>query len=140
MSGLQGKRVLLGVTGSIAAYKAAEWVRLLVKEEAMATVIMTEAAERFVAPLTFSALSGNPVHRDMFDETPDRVMAHINLSREADVILIAPATAQTIGRLAHGMADNLLVTVVLAARIPVVVCPILAHWRISVAWSNSATI
>ena len=89
----------------------------------MATVIMTEAAERFVAPLTFSALSGNPVHRDMFDETPDRVMAHINLSREADVILIAPATAQTIGRLAHGMADNLLVTVVLAARIPVVVCP-----------------
>jgi phosphopantothenoylcysteine decarboxylase/phosphopantothenate--cysteine ligase len=95
----------------------------LVKEEAMATVIMTEAAERFVAPLTFSALSGNPVHRDMFDETPDRVMAHINLSREADVILIAPATAQTIGRLAHGMADNLLVTVVLAARIPVVVCP-----------------
>jgi phosphopantothenoylcysteine decarboxylase/phosphopantothenate--cysteine ligase len=123
MSGLQGKRVLLGVTGSIAAYKAAEWVRSLVKEEAMATVIMTEAAERFVAPLTFSALSGNPVHRDMFDETPDRVMAHINLSREADVILIAPATAQTIGRLAHGMADNLLVTVVLAARIPVVVCP-----------------
>ena len=89
----------------------------------MVTVIMTEAAERFVAPLTFSALSGNPVHRDMFDETPDRVMAHINLSREADVILIAPATAQTIGRLAHGMADNLLVTVVLAARIPVVVCP-----------------
>jgi phosphopantothenoylcysteine decarboxylase/phosphopantothenate--cysteine ligase len=123
MSGLQGKRVLLGVTGSIAAYKAAEWVRSLVKEEAMVTVIMTEAAERFVAPLTFSALSGNPVHRDMFDETPDRVMAHINLSREADVILIAPATAQTIGRLAHGMADNLLVTVVLAARIPVVVCP-----------------
>ncbi|WP_319588985.1 bifunctional phosphopantothenoylcysteine decarboxylase/phosphopantothenate--cysteine ligase CoaBC [uncultured Desulfobulbus sp.] len=123
MSGLQGKRVLLGVTGSIAAYKAAEWVRLLVKEEAMVTVVMTEAAERFIAPLTFSALSGNPVHRDMFDETPDRVMAHINLSREADVILVAPATAQTIGRLAHGMADNLLATVVLAARIPVVVCP-----------------
>ena len=123
MPGLQGKRVLLGVTGSIATYKAADWVRSLVKEEAVVTVIMTEAAERFVAPLTFSALSGNPVHRDMFDETPDRVMAHINLSREADVILIAPATAQTMGRLAHGMADNLLATVVLAARIPVVICP-----------------
>jgi phosphopantothenoylcysteine decarboxylase/phosphopantothenate--cysteine ligase len=136
MSGLQGKRVLLGVTGSIAAYKAAEWVRSLVKEEAMVTVVMTEAAERFVAPLTFSALSGNPVHRDMFDETPDRVMAHINLSREADVILVAPATAQTIGRLAHGMADNLLATVVLAARIPVVVCPAMN----SVMLSHPATL
>jgi len=123
MSGLHGKRILLGVTGSIAAFKAAEWVRFLVKEEAVVTVAMTEAAERFVSALTFSALSGNPVHRDMFDETPDRVMAHINLSREADVILVAPATAQTIARLAHGMADNLLATVVLAARIPVVICP-----------------
>lgn len=123
MSGLHGKRILLGVTGSIAAYKAAEWVRSLVKEEALVTVILTEAAERFVSALTFSALSGNPVHRDMFDEAPERVMAHINLSREADVLLIAPATAQTIAKLAHGMADNLLVTVALAARIPVVICP-----------------
>jgi phosphopantothenoylcysteine decarboxylase/phosphopantothenate--cysteine ligase len=123
MSGLQGKRILLGVTGSIAAYKAAEWVRFLVKEEALVTVVMTSAAERFVAPLTFSALSGNPVYRDMFDDDPDRIMAHINLSREADVILIAPATAQTIARLSNGMADNLLATVILAAKIPVVVCP-----------------
>ena len=123
MSGLQGRKILLGVTGSIAAYKAAEWVRSLVKEEAMVTVVMTECAERFISPLTFSALSGNAVQRDMFDEAPDRVMGHINLSREADVILIAPATAQTIARLAHGMADNLLATVVLAARIPVVICP-----------------
>ncbi len=123
MSGLHGKRIVVGVTGSIAAYKAAEWVRSLVKEEAVVTVVMTEAAERFVAPLTFSALSGNPVYRDMFDEDPDRVMAHINVSREADAIVVAPATAQTMARLAHGMADNLLATVVLAARIPVVVCP-----------------
>ncbi|WP_028318591.1 bifunctional phosphopantothenoylcysteine decarboxylase/phosphopantothenate--cysteine ligase CoaBC [Desulfobulbus elongatus] len=123
MIGLHGKRILLGVTGSIAAYKAAEWVRELVKEEAVVTVAMTEAAERFVAPLTFAALSGQAVHRDMFDAAPDRVMAHINLSREADVILVAPATAQTLARLAHGMADNLLATVVLAARIPVVICP-----------------
>ncbi len=123
MPGLQGKRILLGVTGSIAAYKAAEWVRSLVKEEAIVTVVTTEAAEWFVAPLTFAALSGNPVYRDMFDDEPDRVMAHINLSREVDVILVAPATAQTIARLAAGMADNLLATVILAAKIPVVLCP-----------------
>jgi phosphopantothenoylcysteine decarboxylase / phosphopantothenate---cysteine ligase len=123
MSGLQGKRILVGITGSIAAYKAAEWVRSLVKEEAVVTVIMTEAAERFVSSLTFSALSGNPVYRDMFDNAPDRIMAHINLSREADAVVVAPATAQTIARLAHGMADNLLATVVLASRIPVVICP-----------------
>ena len=68
MPGLQGKRILLGVTGSIAAYKAAEWVRSLVKEEAIVTVVMTRAAERFVSPLTFSALSGNQVYRDMYDD------------------------------------------------------------------------
>ena len=123
MSGLQGKRILLGVTGSIAAYKAAEWVRALVKEEAMVTVILTEAAERFVTALTFAALSGNPVYRDLFDDEPDRVMAHINLSREHDVIVVAPATAQTMARLAAGMADNLLASVILAATIPVLVCP-----------------
>jgi phosphopantothenoylcysteine decarboxylase/phosphopantothenate--cysteine ligase len=123
MPGLQGKRILLGVTGSIAAYKAAEWVRALVKEEAIVTVVMTRAAERFVSPLTFSALSGNQVYRDMFDDEPDRVMAHINLSREADAILVAPATARTIARLGSGMTDDLLSTVILAARIPVVVCP-----------------
>lgn len=123
MAGLQGKRILLAVTGSIAAYKAAEWARSLAKEEAVVTTIMTEAAERFVSALTFAALSGNPVYREMFDVSPDQVMAHINLSREADAILIAPATAQTIARLAQGAADNLLASVVLAARIPVVVCP-----------------
>jgi len=123
MPDLRGKRILLGITGSIAAYKAAEWLRSLVKEEADVTVVMTEAAERFVSPLTFAALSGHPVHRDLFDEVPERVMAHINLSREADAILVAPATAQTIARLAHGMADNLLCAAILAARVPVVICP-----------------
>ena len=123
MSGLQGKRILFGITGSIAAYKAAEWVRSLVKEEAIVTVVMTKSAERFVSPLTFSALSGNQVYRDMFDDDSDRVMAHINLSREADVILVAPATARSIGRLGSGIADDLLSTLILAALIPVVVCP-----------------
>ncbi len=123
MAGLQGKRILLGVTGSIAAYKAAEWTRAMIQEEAMVTVVMTEAAERFISALTFAALSGNPVYQDMFDHAPDRVMAHINLSREADAILVAPATAQTMARLALGLADDLLATVVLAAQVPVIVCP-----------------
>ncbi|WP_310599795.1 bifunctional phosphopantothenoylcysteine decarboxylase/phosphopantothenate--cysteine ligase CoaBC [Desulfobulbus sp.] len=131
MSDLRGKRILLGVTGSIAAYKAADWLRSLIKEEAVVTVVMTEAAERFVSPLTFSALSGQAVYRDMFDEAPDRIMAHINLSREADAILVAPATAQTIARLAHGMADNLLGTAILAARIPVVICPAMNSFMLS---------
>lgn len=123
MAGLQGKRILLGVSGSIAAYKAAEWTRELIKEEALVQVILTEAAERFVPALTFAALAGTSVHRDMFAEDPEGMMAHINLSREADALLIAPATAQTIARLAAGMADNLLSAVVLAARIPVLICP-----------------
>lgn len=123
MAGLQGKRILLGVTGSISAYKAAEWTRALVKEEALVQVILTEAAERFVPALTFAALAGTAVHRDMFADGPEALMAHINLSREADALLIAPASAQTIARLAAGMADNLLSAVVLAARIPVLVCP-----------------
>jgi len=121
--GLQGVRVLVGVSGSIAAYKAAEWVRALVKEEALVTVMMTSSASQFVSSLTFSALSGNRVYHDMFAEDPDGVMAHINLTRDNDVVLIAPATAQTIARLSHGMADDLLSTACLASNKPVVVCP-----------------
>ncbi len=123
MSGLQGKAILLGVTGSIAAYKAAEWVRSLVREEARVQVILTEAAQRFIPALTFAALAGTAVRRDLFAEDPEGLMAHINLSREADAFLIAPASAQTIARLATGQADNLLCATALAARIPVVVCP-----------------
>lgn len=135
MSGLQGKRILLGVTGSIAAYKAAQWVRELVKEEAVVNVVLSEAAERFVTPLTFAALSGNSVHRDMFAESPEGMMAHINLSREADALLIAPATAQTLAKLAQGMADNLLTAAVLAARIPVLLCPAMN----TAMWTHVAT-
>lgn len=135
MTGLQGKRILFGVTGSIAAYKAAHWVRELVKEEAVVHVVLTEAAERFVTPLTFAALSGNPVHRDMFADSPDGVMAHINLSREADVLLVAPTTAQTLAKLAQGLADNLLTTAVLAARIPVLLCPAMN----TAMWTHTAT-
>lgn len=123
ISGLQGRSILLGVTGSIAAYKAAEWVRALVKEEARVQVILTEAAQRFVPALTFAALAGTAVHRDLFLDDPGGLMAHITLSREADALLIAPASAQTIARLATGQADNLLCATALAARIPVLVCP-----------------
>lgn len=124
MSALQGKQILVGVTGSIAAFKAAAWVHALVKEEAVVTVVMTRAATRFVSALTFAALSGNRVHVDMFGDDPGQVMAHISLGRDADLILIAPATANTLARLAHGLADDLLATAVLAASgKPVLLCP-----------------
>lgn len=118
-----GKRIVVGVTGSIAAFKVAGWVSTLTKEEALVDVVMTEAATKFVTPMTFAALSGRPVFEDMFTAEQQGGISHIGLSREADCIIIAPATAQTIARLAYGMADDLLSTTVLAARIPVIVCP-----------------
>lgn len=121
--GYSGKRILVGVTGSIAAFKVAGWVSTMAKAEAQVSVIMTESATRFVTPLTFGALSGEKVHTDMFDAESGESMAHINLGREADIIVIAPASAQTIARLANGMADDLLSTTVLASRSPVFVCP-----------------
>lgn len=118
-----GKRILLGVSGSIAAFKVAGWVSTLAKAEAQVSVIMTKSATQFVAPLTFSALSGFEVHTDMFASDSGESMAHINLGRDADIIIIAPASAQTIARLAHGLADDLLSTTVLASRAPVYICP-----------------
>lgn len=118
-----GKRIVFGVTGSIAAFKVAGWVSALAKEEALVDVVMTEAAAKFVAPLTFASLSGRPVFEDMFSAEQEGGISHIGLSREADCILIAPATAKTIARLAYGLADDLLTTTVLAARIPVIICP-----------------
>lgn len=122
-STLVGKRILLGVTGSIAAFKVAGWVREMTAESVAVTVVMTEAAERFVSALTFGALAGNPVYRDMFAGDSDKLMAHISLPLTNDLLLIAPATAQTIARLAHGMADDLLSTIALSANIPLVICP-----------------
>ena len=118
-----GKRIVFGVTGSIAAFKVAGWVSALAKEEALVDVVMTEAAAKFVAPLTFASLSGRPVFEDMFSAEQEGGISHIGLSREADCILIAPATAKTIAHLAYGLADDLLTTTVLAARIPVIICP-----------------
>lgn len=124
MEGLQGKKILFGVTGSIAAFKVAGWVHSLVKEDAIVSVVLTRSATRFVTELTFAALSGSQVYTDMFSDDPDQAMAHITLAQEADAVIIAPATANTIAKLAHGMADDLLSTTVLAAAgKPVVVCP-----------------
>ncbi len=118
-----GKKIVIGVTGSIAAFKVAGWVSDLAKEEALVSVVMTPSATKFVTPLTFAALSGNDVYTEMFSAAKEDTMAHINLGRDADLLLIAPATANTIAKLANGFADDLLTTTVLATRAKVLVCP-----------------
>ncbi len=120
---LAGKRIVVGVTGSIAAFKVVGWVSSLAKEEARVSVIMTDSAQKFIAPLSFAALTGETPYVSMFDDIHKSAMAHIELAQEADIFLIAPATAQTIARLANGMADDLLSTTVLATRAPVIICP-----------------
>ena len=122
-SAFAGKNILIGVTGSIAAFKVAGWVTELAKEEAQVHVVMTSSAQHFISPVTFAALSGNKVQTDMFENGADDIMAHINLGRDAEVILIAPATANCLAKLAAGMADDLLSTTVLASRCKVLVCP-----------------
>ncbi len=118
-----GKKIVIGITGSIAAFKVAGWVSTLTKQGADVSVVMTESACRFVAPLTFSALSGKPVLTDMFKAEETHTLSHIQLGQEADLLLIAHATANTIAKLAHGLADDLLSTTVLAAECPVLIAP-----------------
>src|SRR5690348_9266329 len=103
-------RIVLGVTGGIAAYKAAELVRLLVKDNVTVDVVLTDAGARFVTPMTFQALSGRPVHTDLWHSGADDAMGHIALSRGADAIVVAPATADFLAKLACGSADDLLTT------------------------------
>ena len=117
------KRILLGITGGIAAYKSAELTRLLVKAGHHVEVVMSEAATRFVTPATFQALSGNAVYTDIWDPRPDNAMAHIEMSRRADVFLIVPATADCIFKLAHGACDDLISTMAAARTCPLVVVP-----------------
>ncbi|EIC28830.1 phosphopantothenoylcysteine decarboxylase/phosphopantothenate--cysteine ligase [Methylomicrobium album BG8] len=131
----EAKRILLGVSGGIAVYKAAELVRLLRKEGAEVRVAMTRAASRFVTPLTFQALSGNPVHTELLDAESENAMDHISLARWADLIVIAPATANLIAKLSHGLADDLLTTLYLAATCPVYVAPAMNQ----AMWGKSAT-
>lgn len=120
---LKGKTILLGVTGGIAAYKAANLVSRLVERGADVHVIMTQSATQFITPLTLQTLSRNPVHLDTFDERDAKVVTHINLADRADLIIVAPATANTIGKLALGLADDMLTTTLLAATCPIVIAP-----------------
>ncbi len=120
---LQGKCVVLGVTGGIAAYKAAELLRLLVKAGAEVHVIMTSSAQEFVAPLTFQTLSGNPVHTELFNIIQEQEIGHISLADRADLLLVAPATANLIGKVANGIADDLLTTTLMATRAKVLFAP-----------------
>jgi len=120
---LKGRKILLGVTGGIAAYKAATIIRLLVKEGAEVKVIMTPLAKEFITPLTLATLSRNPVLVDFFDPEDGRWNSHIDLGMWADLFLVAPATANTIGKMAAGIADNLLLTTYLSARCPVFLAP-----------------
>ena len=120
---LAKKTVILGVTGGISAYKAADITSKLVQAGAKVEVVMTEAATRFITPLTLRSISGSPVAVDMFAPAANYRSMHISLAEAADVVLIAPATANTIAKLAHGIADNLLTCVVLATKAPVVIAP-----------------
>ena len=132
---LTGKRILLGLTGGIAAYKAAELTRLLVRGGADVRVAMTEAATRFVAPLTFQALSGQPVWTDLWDPRVPDGMGHIELSRDREVIVVAPASADFMAKLANGAADDLLSTLCVARRCPLLVAPAMNVEM----WQNAAT-
>ena len=123
MTVLKGRRIVLGVSGGIAAYKAAELVRLLVKAGADVHVVLSEGGARFVTAVTFQALSGNTVWTDLWDARMPNNMAHIDLGRDADVILVAPATADFIARVAQGRADDLLSTLALARDVPLIVAP-----------------
>jgi len=120
---LDNKTIVLGVTGGIAAYKAVELVRLLTKSGATVQVIMTRSATEFVTPLTFQTLSGNPVHTDLFNLYQEQEIGHISLADRADLLLIAPATANIIGKIANGLADDLLTTTVMATKAPVLLAP-----------------
>jgi phosphopantothenoylcysteine decarboxylase/phosphopantothenate--cysteine ligase len=120
---LAHKKILLGITGSIAAYKSPDIVRRLREAGAEVRVVMTENAKRFITPLTMQAVSGYPVHEELFDVQAEAAMGHIELARWADAILIAPATASVIARLAHGIADDLLTTLCLATKAPIAIAP-----------------
>ena len=120
---LKGKHIIVGITGSIAAYKAASLVRLLVKEGAEVKVVMTELAKQFITPLTLATLSKHPVMVEFYNPENGDWHSHVDMGLWADLYLIAPATANTLGKMAHGIADNLLLTTYLSAKCPVMVAP-----------------
>ncbi len=135
MTTLHGRKLVVAVTGGVAAYKSAELVRLLVKAGVDVHVVLTEGGARFVTAVTFQALSGNPVWTDLWDARMPNNMAHIDLSRDADAIVVAPATADVMARLAQGQADDLLTTLCLARDCPLLVAPAMNRQM----WENPAT-
>lgn len=138
MSNLTNRRILLGVSGGIAAYKSAELIRRLQDLGADVRVVMTRASQEFITPLTLQALSGNPVHSDLLDPAAEAAMGHIELARWADLIVIAPASADVIARLAQGKGDDLLTTVCLARRCKIAIAPAMneAMWHNTVTQKN----
>jgi len=132
---MQGKRILLGVTGGIAAYKSPDLVRRLRERGAEVQVVMTAGAREFVTPTTFQAVSGRTVRSDLWDAAAEAAMGHIELARWADAVLIAPASADFLARLATGQADDLLATLCLATEAPIAVAPAMNH----IMWANAAT-
>ncbi len=135
MNVLLGKNIVLGVTGGIAAYKAAELLRLLMTSGAVVRVVMTKTAERFVTPLTFQALSGHPVETDLWCDQDDNGMPHIDLARWADAVVVAPASAHFLSKVVCGSADDLLSTLCLATEAPIFLAPAMNR----VMWHNVAT-
>ncbi|MEZ2745947.1 bifunctional phosphopantothenoylcysteine decarboxylase/phosphopantothenate--cysteine ligase CoaBC [Halopseudomonas bauzanensis] len=142
MQRLLNKQVVLGISGGIAAYKSAELVRRLKDAGADVRVVMTRAAHEFITPLTLQALSGNPVHGDLLDPAAEAAMGHIELARWADLVLIAPATADLMARLANGRGDDLLTTLVLATDAPIALAPAMnqAMWRDPATQANLQTL
>lgn len=135
MDAFAGKRIVLGVTGGVAAYKAAELVRLLVKAGVQVDVVLTKAGSEFIGAATFQALTGRPVWQLLWDERMDNAMAHIDLTRGATAVLVVPATAHFLARLAHGLADDLLTALCLARDCPLLVAPAMNRQM----WGNPAT-
>ena len=135
MSSLSQKRIILGITGGIAAYKSAEITRRLLDEGAEVRVVMSESAQEFIRPLTLQALSGNPVHTDLLDPEAEAAMGHIELARWADLVLIAPATANFVATLNQGSANDLMSSICLATTAPVMIAPAMNQ----AMWSNSAS-
>jgi phosphopantothenoylcysteine decarboxylase/phosphopantothenate--cysteine ligase len=135
MQDLVNKKILLGISGGIAAYKTAQLVRQLTVLGAFVRVVMTDSAKQFITPMTLQALSGHEVRCDLFDSQAERAMGHIELARWADLLLIAPASANCLAKMAHGLADDLLSTIYLVAETPVFVCPAMNR----AMWAHPAT-
>lgn len=142
MQDFMNKKVLLGICGGIAAYKSAYLVRELTRLGAQVRVMMTQSAQQFISPLTLQALSGHDVRIDLFDAAAERAMGHIELARWADYVVIAPASANSLAKMAHGVADDLLSTVYLVAQTPVFVCPAMnqSMWHHPATQANCAVL